>query len=70
VIFHAGLQKDTVGPDVDVSSRQQIALLPALVLACHSAVSREITAGDKFGAFWPRSAASASWKSPVEMPRK
>jgi len=33
VIFHAGLQKDTVGPDVDVSSRRQIALLPALVLA-------------------------------------
>jgi hypothetical protein len=27
-------------------------------------------AKDKFGAFWPRSAASASWKSPVEMPRK
>jgi hypothetical protein len=33
-------------------------------------VCHPFTAGDKFGAFWPRSAASASWKSPVEMPRK
>src|SRR6266699_2770053 len=37
---------------------------------CHSAVSLEITAGDRFGASLPRSAASASWKSPVEMPRR
>src|SRR5664279_1887905 len=37
---------------------------------CHSAVSREITAGDRFGASLPNSAAKASWKSPVEMPRR
>ncbi len=36
MIFHAGLQKDTVGPDVDVSSRRQIALLPALVRKAQS----------------------------------
>src|SRR5712671_688105 len=33
VIFHASLQEDAVGPDVDVSPRRQIALLPTLVLA-------------------------------------
>jgi hypothetical protein len=37
---------------------------------CHSAVRREITAGDRFGASLPNSAANASWKSPVEMPRR
>jgi hypothetical protein len=29
-----------------------------------------ITLGDRFGASFPRIAASASWKSPVEMPRR
>lgn len=33
VIFHASLQEDAVGPHVDVPPRQQIALLPVLVLA-------------------------------------
>src|ERR1700675_589350 len=37
---------------------------------CHSAVRREITAGDRFGASLPNSAANASWKSPVETPRQ
>jgi RES domain len=37
---------------------------------CHSAVSLQTTAGERFGASLPRSAASASWKSPVEMPRR
>src|SRR5216684_2729603 len=37
---------------------------------CHSAVRREITAGDRFGASLPNSAAKASRKSPVEMPRR
>ena len=29
-----------------------------------------ITAGDRFGASLPRRAASASWKSPVDTPRR
>src|SRR6476646_862396 len=33
VVFHASLQKDAIGPDVDISPRRQIALLPTLVLA-------------------------------------
>ncbi len=35
-----------------------------------SCFRRPITDGDKFGASLPRSAPSASWKSPVEMPRR
>ena len=58
MIFHASLQEDAVGPHVDVPSRRQIALLPASVSP--SAVSREITAGDRFGASLPSKAVSAS----------
>jgi hypothetical protein len=36
----------------------------------YAAVSRAITDGERFGASLPSSAASASWKSPVEMPRR
>lgn len=35
-------------------TRRQIALLPASVLPSHSAVTREITAGDRFGASLPQ----------------
>jgi len=40
------------------------------VLLSRAPHSRAITEGDKFGASRPRSAASASWKSPVETPRR
>ena len=33
MVFHAGLQEDTISPHVHVSSRRQIAPLPAFVLA-------------------------------------
>src|SRR3954453_10130143 len=40
------------------------------VITARAPHSRAITEGDKFGASRPRSAASASWKSPVETPRR
>src|SRR5436305_10435655 len=62
--FHPGLQVDPIRPHVYVSPGREVAVLPA----CHCAVSREITAGDQFGASLPKRAASASCKSPVDTP--
>jgi hypothetical protein len=67
--LHARLEIDAVSPDVDVAARREIAPAPSYSLS-QAEVSRVITDGERFGASLPRSAASASWKSPVEMPRR
>ncbi len=59
--LHSCPEVDSVGPDADVPASGEVAVLPALVLPLP---------GDRFGASCSTSAESASWKSPVEMPRR
>lgn len=69
MIYHPGLQEDAIGPHTYRRADRSRCCQRSYSL-CHSDVSREITAGDKFGASLPSKAPSASWKSPVEMPRR
>ena len=70
--LHARLEVDAVGPDVDVAPGGEIAAPPALeVLLPAGRQPRDGPGpGDRFGASGPSSAARASWKSPVETPRR
>ena len=69
--FHPRLQVNPVRPHIDIAPRREIALLPCLVVRLPlRRQPRDPTAGDRFGASLPRRAERASWKSPVEMPRK
>src|SRR5215470_6705489 len=68
-LFHSRLQVDAVRPHVHITPRREIALLPGVVFGL-PAVSRAITAGDRLGASLPSRAARASWKSPVDTPRR
>jgi hypothetical protein len=64
------LQVDAVGPDVDVLARREIARLPVGVLISPGGGEPGDNGGRQVRGSLPRSAASASWKSPVEMPRR
>jgi hypothetical protein len=59
---------DAVGPNVDVALGGEIALVPALVLVDPDILEPAIVEADKPEASLPSKAASASSKSPVEMP--
>ena len=67
-VLEPGLQMDAVGPEVDVALGREIALAPALVLVDQTSFSRAMVEADSPAASLPSSAASASSKSPVEMP--
>jgi len=51
--FHARLQVDAIGPDVDVGPGREIAPLPPLVVRLLFVRSRAMTGGDRFGASLP-----------------
>lgn len=70
VVFHAGLQEDAIGHTYTYRRADRSRLCQRSYSPCHSAVSRDTTAGDRFGASLPSKAVSASWKSLVEMPRR
>jgi hypothetical protein len=67
---------DAVGPAIDVALGRQIALLPARMLIGPylprlrggRLLRRAMVDADRPDASWPTSAASASSKSPLEMP--
>ena len=67
-VLEPRLHMDAVGPEVDVALGGEIALAPARVLVDQASLSRPMVDADKPGASLPSSAASASSKSPVEMP--
>src|SRR6266568_6893322 len=66
-VFEAGFEMDAINPDVDVTLGRQIALLPRAVLV-EPAVLQPMADADNPAASLPSSAASASEKSPVEIP--
>ena len=68
LVFEPGLQMDAVGPDVDVPPGRQIALLPAVCSSCQPSFRRPMADAESPAASLPSKAASASEKSPVEMP--
>ncbi len=67
--LQAGLTSEC-RPDVDLSFRRQIAFLPSLCSSIHPSLRRLMATGDSPDASLPSDAASASVKSPVEMPFK
>ncbi len=63
-----GLQMDAVRPDINVTSGREIALAPAYVLLGPDFLQPDDGRCDRPGASLPGNAASASSKSPVDMP--
>ena len=68
VRFEPGLHVDAINPEVDITLGREIALGPAGMLADQASFSRAMLEADSPPASWPSNAASASSKSPVEMP--
>src|SRR5262245_6732781 len=70
VVLQPDVEVDAVDPHVDVVAVGEAPLLEGPVLPSHSAVSRAMFVADSPAASFPRSAASASRKPPVERPRR
>ncbi len=68
VVFEAGLQVNAVRPDVDVALGREVALVPQRMIVLPAVLQPPIADADSPAASLPSSAASASEKSPVEMP--
>src|SRR4029078_12840252 len=67
-VFKTGLQVNAVGPHVNIALGRQIALPPVLVLAEPDPLQPRDSRGRQARCILASSAASASSKSPVEMP--
>ena len=68
LLLEPGLQMDAVRPDINVTSGREIALAPAYVLLGPDFLQPDDGRCDRPGASLPGNAASASSKSPVDMP--
>jgi len=68
ILFETGLQINAVGPDIDVAFRRELALLPAFMLVSPGILEPGDGGCRKTRRILPRSAVSASPKSPVESP--
>ena len=68
LVLEPRLQVDAVRPHIDIAPGREIALLPAFGFPGPPSFNRATVDADRPGASLPSSAASASSKSPVEMP--
>ena len=68
LVFEPGLQMDAVGPDVDVARGDRSRFCQRCVLVVPAILQAAIVDADKPRRILAEQAASASAKSPVEMP--
>ena len=68
LVFETRLQMDAISPDVDVALGREIALLPSGMIVVPAVLQPADGGRRKSGASLPSRAASASEKSPVEIP--
>jgi hypothetical protein len=68
--LHACLEVDPIRPDVDVAAGRQITATPGVVFALPGRRQPRDHRRREVRRILPRRAASTSWKSPVEMPRR